>query len=223
MLSTVMILAGCSKNEGEEGEPFTPPAQEQLTQNAYADNENTGGGFSFTADAPWTATVDEVKPQAPASVQAKSVTRAAGNNGNNVVWLKLYNGDKEAYSGGAGTITLRIEIDQNYTGERREATITIRSGNNTFTVTVVQEGTKARRQRERAAGQSDEDYPRQNRTFVGSRSQNDADRHRRACRRHDQIGGMVEQQPCRCGCKSRNRRNHRDSRRNDYRYGYLFL
>ena len=44
--------------------------------------------------------------------------------------------------GGAGTITLRIEIDQNYTGERREATITIRSGNNTFTVTVVQEGTK---------------------------------------------------------------------------------
>ena len=142
MLSTVMILAGCSKNEGGEGEPFTPPAQEQLTQNAYADNENTGGGFSFTADAPWTATVDEVKPQAPASVQAKSVTRAAGNNGNNVVWLKLYNGDKEAYSGGAGTITLRIEIDQNYTGERREATITIRSGNNTFTVTVVQEGTK---------------------------------------------------------------------------------
>lgn len=59
MLSTVMILAGCSKNEGGEGEPFTPPAQEQLTQNAYADNENTGGGFSFTADAPWTATVDE--------------------------------------------------------------------------------------------------------------------------------------------------------------------
>lgn len=137
-----MILAGCSKNEGGEGEPFTPPAQEQLTQNAYADNENTGGGFSFTADAPWTATVDEVKPQAPASVQAKSVTRAAGNNGNNVVWLKLYNGNSEAYSGGAGTITLRIEIDQNYTGERREATITIRSGNNTFTVTVVQEGTK---------------------------------------------------------------------------------
>lgn len=142
MLSTVMILAGCSKNEGGEGEPFIPPAQEQLTQNAYADNESTGSGFSFTTDAPWTATVNEVQAQAPASVQAKSVTRAAGNNGNNVVWLKLYNGDSEAYSGGAGTITLRIEIDQNYTGERREATITIRSGNNTFTVTVVQEGTK---------------------------------------------------------------------------------
>ncbi len=104
MLSTA-ILAGCSKNEGGEGEPFTPPAQEQLTQNAYADNESTGSGFSFTTDAPWTATVNEVQAQAPASVQAKSVTRAAGNNGNNVVWLKLYNGDSEAYSGGAGTIT----------------------------------------------------------------------------------------------------------------------
>ena len=59
-----------------------------------------------------------------------------------MVWLKLYNGNSEAYSGEAGTITLRIEIDQNYTGERREATITIRSGNNTFIVTVIQEGTK---------------------------------------------------------------------------------
>lgn len=139
-----MIFAGCSKEDGGDDGQFTPPTQEQLTQNAYADNESTGGGFSFTADAPWTATVNEVQAQASAlaSVQTKSVTRAAGNNGNNVVWLKLYNGDKEAYSGGAGTITLRIEIDQNYTGERREATITIRSGNNTFTVTVVQEGTK---------------------------------------------------------------------------------
>ena len=141
ILLAAVALVGCDKEDGDGG-IFTPPTQEQLTQNAYADNENTGGGFSFTTDAPWTATVNEVQAQAPASVQAKSVTRAAGNNGNNVVWLKLYNGDSEAYSGGAGTITLRIEIDQNYTGERREATITIRSGDNTFTVTVVQEGTK---------------------------------------------------------------------------------
>lgn len=141
ILLAAVALVGCN-NEDDNGGIFTPPTQEQLTQNAYADNESTGGGFSFTTDAPWTATVNEVQAQAPASVQAKSVTRAAGNNGNNVVWLKLYNGDSEAYSGGAGTITLRIEIDQNYTGERREATITIRSGNNTFTVTVVQEGTK---------------------------------------------------------------------------------
>lgn len=138
MLSAVFILARCDKENGDGG-VFTPPTQEQLTQNAYADNENTGGGFSFTTDAPWTATVEEVLPQNQSSMQVKSATRSSGNN---VVWLKLYNGNSEAYSGEAGTITLRIEIDQNYTGERREATITIRSGNNTFIVTVIQEGTK---------------------------------------------------------------------------------
>lgn len=138
MLSAVFILAGCDK-ENDDADVFTPPTQEQLVQNAYADNENTGGGFSFTTDAPWTATVEEVLPQNPSSMQVKSATRSSGNN---VVWLKLYNGNSEAYSGEAGTITLRIEIDQNYTGERREATITIRSGNNTFIVTVIQEGAK---------------------------------------------------------------------------------
>lgn len=142
MLSAAMMFAGCSKNEGGEDGQFTPPSQEQLTQSAYADNESTGGGFSFTADAPWTATVNEVQASAQAFALSPSATRTAGGDGNNVVWLKLYNGNSEAYSGGAGTITLRIEIDQNYTGERREATITIRSGNNTFTVTVVQEGTR---------------------------------------------------------------------------------
>lgn len=82
MLSAA-ILAGCSKNEGGEGEPFIPPAQEQLTQNAYADNESTGSGFSFTTDAPWTATVNEVQ----VSVQASALSRSAARttDGNNVV------------------------------------------------------------------------------------------------------------------------------------------
>lgn len=137
-LVTTLALAGCNKEEGS-GDTFAPPAQEQLTQNAYADNESTGDGFSFTTDAAWTATVEEIQTHNTASTQAKTTTRTAENN---VVWLRLYNGNSEAYSGEAGTITLRIEIDQNYTGERREATITIRSGNNTFVVTVIQEGTK---------------------------------------------------------------------------------
>ena len=140
MLSAVAIFAGCSNGEGGEGGMFTPPTQEQLTQNAYADNENTGGGFSFTTDAPWTATVSEAQPASQAFAMTKQAT--VYSDGNNVAWLRLYNGDKEAYNGEAGTITLRIEIDQNYTGKRREATITIKSGNNSFTVTVVQEATK---------------------------------------------------------------------------------
>lgn len=144
MLS-VLFLAGCgSDDEGGGGGSFIPPSQEERNQTAYADNENTGGGgFTFTANAAWTATVTEVPTAAEAALPVgKAVKSQTAEAGNNVVWLRLYVGDKESYNGPAGPTTLRIELDQNYTGERREATITIRSGNNTFTVTVVQEANK---------------------------------------------------------------------------------
>lgn len=145
MLLSVLFLAGCgSDDEGGGGGSFIPPSQEERNQTAYADNENTGGGgFTFTANAAWTATVTEVAAAAEAlQLVDKAVKSSTAETGNNVVWLRLYVGDKESYSGPAGLTTLRIELDQNYTGERREATITIRSGNNTFTVTVVQEANK---------------------------------------------------------------------------------
>lgn len=144
MLS-VLLLAACGSDDGGgNGGSFIPPSQNERNQTAYADNENTGGGgFTFTANAAWTATVTEVQPEAAVSPQALKVAKSStAETGNNVVWLRLYVGDKESYNGPAGPTTLRIELDQNYTGERREATITIRSGNNTFTVTVVQEANK---------------------------------------------------------------------------------
>lgn len=136
------IFAGCDDNGGkEEGGTLIPPVQEQLKQNAYADNETTGEGFSFTTDAPWTASVSEVQVNGTAQAAASAASTRAGE-GNLVTWLKLYNGNTEAYRGSAGEVSLRIVLEQNYTGAKREATITIRSGNNSFTVTVVQEGTK---------------------------------------------------------------------------------
>lgn len=144
MLS-VLLLAACGSDDGGgNGGSFIPPSQNERNQTAYADNENTGGGgFTFTANAAWTATVTEVPTAAEAALPVgKAVKSQTAETGNNVVWLRLYVGDRESYSGPAGQTTLRIELDQNYTGERREATITIRSGNNTFTVTVVQEANK---------------------------------------------------------------------------------
>ena len=144
MLS-VLLLAACGSDDGGGGGgSFIPPSQEERNQTAYADNENTGGGgFTFTANAAWTATVTEVPTAAEAALPVgKAVKSQTAEAGNNVVWLRLYVGDRESYSGPAGQTTLRIELDQNYTGERREAKITIRSGNNTFTVTVVQEANK---------------------------------------------------------------------------------
>lgn len=144
ILSAVLVVTGCKKEKGGDGgNAFVPPAQEQLLQTAYADHEDTGGGFTFTTDAAWTAIVDEGQAQVPgqSAARTKSDARVAETR-NNVVWLKLYNGDTEIYEGGSGTVTIRIEMDQNYTGEKRTATITVRSGNHVFTVTVVQEGTK---------------------------------------------------------------------------------
>ena len=139
MLS-VLLLAACGSDDGGGGGSFIPPSQNERNQTAYADNENTGGGGFIAA---LTATVTEVQPEAAVSPQALKVAKSStAETGNNVVWLRLYVGDRESYSGPAGQTTLRIELDQNYTGERREATITTRSGNNTFTVTVVQEANK---------------------------------------------------------------------------------
>lgn len=144
MLSVLLLAACGGDDDGGGGGSFIPPSQEERNQTAYADNENTGGGgFTFTANAAWTATVTEVPTAAEAALPVgKAVKSQTAEAGNNVVWLRLYVGDKESYNGPAGPTTLRIELDQNYTGERREATITIRSGNNTFTVTVVQEANK---------------------------------------------------------------------------------
>lgn len=141
MLAILAVFASCNKDDdGEDAAaPLVPPVQEECMQEAFADNEHTAGrGFSFTAASAWVATVTEV--QAQTLMSGNSVAGTVAREGNNVVWLRLYLGDKEAYSGPAGTTTLRIELDQNYTGQRREATITIRSGNSSFTVTVVQEG-----------------------------------------------------------------------------------
>lgn len=141
MIATLIMFVSCSKDDGEDNKgPLIPPTKEETTQEAYADNESTGNGFSFTANAAWTATITETQTSVAKSI--KSTTSTIDREGNNVVWLRLYLGNREAYSGPAGTTTLRIELDQNYTGQRREATITIRSGNDSFTVMVVQEGTK---------------------------------------------------------------------------------
>lgn len=135
------LFASCEEEGGSCDSCLTPPAQEQLNQKAFANDETTGEGFTFAAANVWRATVKETfKPYVP---QAKANSRATESLGNNVVWLRLLNGDQEAYTGGAGEVNLKVDMDQNYTGEDREAVITITSGKGSFSVTVKQEATKA--------------------------------------------------------------------------------
>lgn len=118
-----IVFAACdSGNDDGDGErQITLPDQNEQTQQGYADDASTGG-FTFTARSAWTANVVE---------QTRS---------SSVSWLRLlYNGE-EKYSGAAGTFTLSIELETNYSGETRSATITITSGSDKITISVEQKG-----------------------------------------------------------------------------------
>jgi hypothetical protein len=115
----------CDKGGGDDGDKqIELPNKNEEIQQGYADDETTGG-FTFTAKSVWTATVKE------------TTTRAASSG---VSWLRLLYEGQEKYDGEAGTFTLAIEIDLNYTGTTRSATITITSGTDKITVTVTQDG-----------------------------------------------------------------------------------
>ncbi len=91
-------------------------------QEVYADEQQGAAPIKFTASAPWTATVVAVQ------------TKAEG--GSEVDWLKL-----SAYSGGAGEVSLTMELKPNLTGKDRKAEIRISCGGVTITITVEQMGT----------------------------------------------------------------------------------
>jgi len=125
LLALALVLTGCdNKPESDGGDKqITLPNQTEKEQLAYADEESTGG-FSFVAKADWTATVVETTARAlPVS------------------WLRLLHNGVETYSGAAGSFTLVVEMDTNYSGETRSATITIVSGSDDVSITVTQNGT----------------------------------------------------------------------------------
>jgi hypothetical protein len=131
LLLPTFVLVSCDQNSGTPDDPVGENTQIELpnkseqTQQAFAD-EDTSGGFTFTAKSAWTASVVET-----------SATRAS-----NVSWLRLLSNGKETYSGEAGTFTLAVELDPNYTGETRSATITISCGGTEITINVTQNGKK---------------------------------------------------------------------------------
>ena len=119
----ILILAFSACEKG--GENLTLSNSSELTQTAFAEEETTGKGFTFTAKSDWTASVKKVSNQ----------------KSNGVSWLKLLYKGAETYSGGAGTFTMTISLIPNYLGKTRTATIEIVSGDDKITITVTQSGT----------------------------------------------------------------------------------
>lgn len=125
-LCSMFFLVSCGDDDKPEDEPgITVPPGTNIDQTAQADEETSGdGGFTFTATEPWTATVKE------------TTTRS-----NSVSWIRVLINGEEKYTGQAGTFNITFELDVNYSGASRTASIVITSKKD-FTFTITQKETK---------------------------------------------------------------------------------
>jgi len=119
LTSFVLTFTSCKKNE----ENLYLHNKQDATQFAFADEDKTAG-FTFTAKNSWV-------------VFAYEVTTLKSND---VSWVQLFCNEKVVTDGRAGTFTIDIVLETNYTGETRVATIEIASGSDKIFVTIIQSG-----------------------------------------------------------------------------------
>ncbi len=124
VLPLVLFAVSCSESNDDGGndDPVKLAPETKPVQQVYADEQQGPAPIKFTATGPWTATVVAVP------------TKAEG--GSEVDWLKL-----SAYKGGAGEVSLTMELQPNLTGQDRKAEIRIACGGTIITITVEQKGT----------------------------------------------------------------------------------
>ena len=120
MVCFMIAFFSCKKNE--ESNLYLHNKQD-ATQTAFADEDKTAG-FTFTAKNSWVVFVYE-------NTTSKS---------NDVSWIQLFCNEKVAIDGRAGTFTIDVALETNYTGQTRMATIEIVSGSDKIIVTVTQSG-----------------------------------------------------------------------------------
>lgn len=123
LLTSAILLFGCDKKVSEGSSPIVVSDRESLTQTVYADENAGRSDVTFTTDGAWTFRIVE-------SVKTPSTCAAAG-------WLSISpsSGDE------AGSYTVKISIDTNFTGERRSAVINIECNGQTLPIQVTQEAT----------------------------------------------------------------------------------
>lgn len=112
-LFIAIFATSCEENENT----IKGYDKDKLSITTYADDTEVKGGFSFTATEAWTTAID----------YGESV-RSGSND-----WVTL-----DPASGNAGEVTITITLDENLTGEDRNATIRIICGETTLTITIEQ-------------------------------------------------------------------------------------
>ncbi len=92
--------------------------EERLNQNAFANQIESVGGFTFTAQADWNITIGD---------ESKTETNSS--------WVAV-----TPMSGVAGNHTIHIYLDVNYSGNDRVEKIHLKSGGSHLTITIAQSG-----------------------------------------------------------------------------------
>jgi endonuclease/exonuclease/phosphatase family metal-dependent hydrolase len=121
LILSAATFAGCDKDNPKVIKSITVSDEQSLNQEVFAD-KTSGSGVTFTTTGAWTTSIAEA-----------SETSAAP------AWLSISpssSGDK------AGTYTLVLTLEQNFTGSDRTAVITIVCADTEIAVTITQKSVK---------------------------------------------------------------------------------
>ena len=116
------LLVSCSDDEGgDDNKKITLSEETSKKQDFFADETSNNKGIEFTTLGPWQAKVEDVTGT-KAAVEADWVV------------LSQYSGDA------AGTYSLTVTLQPNYTGKDRKAVIRIICGDTEITISISQKG-----------------------------------------------------------------------------------
>ena len=122
----IVTMSSCLK-EAQRSLQISEPDR---TTRAYAD-QTVAGKLTFTAQGEWTINVEN-------TVDIPVVEDQARTRVSSVDWLILSLNGAETYSGKAGTYSLSMVLTPNYTGDLRQATVTVTSRGKSASVIVEQ-------------------------------------------------------------------------------------
>jgi hypothetical protein len=116
-----MLVTACSdsENDTEKTETIKIPSGQQLDQNVYADEEKGASSIAFQTTAAWTSSI-------------KKVTTKSSSNED---WLSI----SPDYGSAAGDYRIELNLQPNYTGKKRSATMVINCDNQAIEINVVQD------------------------------------------------------------------------------------
>ena len=137
-LASTIMFSGCNKDEKNPGEKepegdgsttILVVDNSSLTQDVYADNIESNSGVSFTTTGAWTSSISEIT----ASSQSAML-----RSGTSPSWISI----SPDRGNEAGTYTIAIALETNYSGADRTAIITVSCNGKKIEISVTQKGVK---------------------------------------------------------------------------------